>query len=72
MAKVKFKQVTEREPWDVFAEKGTGARDGLTKEMAIYVAKAYHQFCEKHNPEIGACLLCGQKFKGRKGGGIEG
>ena len=62
-AKIKFKEVTYKEPWDVFAEQGSGARDGVSKKDAAHIAKAYHKFAEEKRVILGACVVCGSRVR---------
>lgn len=66
MAKIRFKQVTEREPWDVFAEEYKPKVSKADLDAVANLAREYHIFLDRNNPELGACLVCGRKFKRRK------
>jgi hypothetical protein len=64
-AKVKFKKVVEKEPWNVFAEQGDIKTSEVTVKAAdvAVIAKAYHKFGEDQSPILGSCISCGRRFK---------
>ncbi len=64
---IKFKEVTEIDPWDKFAEDAdfTEGRGDIPQETVTKVAKRYHEWLEKQNPIVGACIVCERRFKPR-------
>lgn len=65
---IKFKEVIEIEPWDKFADENGDVKTSevtIDAADAVVVAKAYHEWLEKQNPKVGACILCERKFKPR-------
>ena len=66
---INFKEVKEIEPWEKFAEDfdpNINIEIKVSQDMLTAVAKNYHEWLEKKNPEIGACILCERRFKPRK------
>jgi len=62
---INFKETKEIAPWDKFAAEVYGEDTGTLDEKIADVAKSYHEWLERKNPEVGACILCERRFKPR-------